>query len=144
MARTIFVDKQCSRITLEDWNKKSNTPAYYTVERYDNGVVQITLQWSGRVDRPDNYKDYWPVFVLLVKNYTSSGSLALDPVENDKTFATIEEGRAAYQKFLTHWTNCDIDEDGSFKEVDNTLLPADSLEEEKPEEKQNLGAFGSW
>lgn len=124
MARQVaFVDREGKFIEHRAWMAKSNNPTYWTVAQFDNGVVQVTLKWVGRIENPGNsYRDLWPVYILLVKNYKADGTLAVDPADSDKTFANEADGVKAYQEFLTKWTESKVDDStGEFAEVGNTL-----------------------
>ncbi|UUZ75462.1 hypothetical protein LP414_27490 [Polaromonas sp. P1(28)-13] len=146
MAKFAFVGRDGARITPEDWKAKTADAAYSVVSQYDNGVVQVTLKWVGRVPNPENsYPEYWPVFRILVKNYCADGSLSNDPVDNDKTFPTEVAGKAAYEEFLSKWTACEVDAEGDFMEADNTLTPPKPPDPNKPNtESEELGEVGAW
>jgi hypothetical protein len=119
-----YINRKGAELSRADWDKRQKDDTYRIVSRYDNGVVNVTLIWNGRVaDAQNLLPTMYPVFVLLVKNYMSDGRMVNDPVENDKTFATEKDGVDAYSKFLEHWTACEIDESGKFKEADNKLAP---------------------
>lgn len=146
MAKVLYVDRNVVGTTLEDWKIKTADAAYSIVRQYDNGVVQITLKWIGRVPNPgDSYPEYWPVFRILVKNYRGDGSLVNDPVDNDKIFPTEKTGIAAYEEFLTKWTACEVDPEGDFIEADNALTPPPPPDPNKPNtESEELGESGAW
>lgn len=147
MARTMYVDREGTPISMANWKVKCADLVYKTVEQYDNGVVQVTLQWSGRVTNPDIFEEYWPVYILLVKNYRADGALIPDPVDNDVTYPSEETARKGYQKFLAKWTACEVDSEGDFTEADNALTP---IKPPPPDlnrptaESEELGDAGAW
>ena len=133
------------------WTKLQADESYRTVRQYDNGVVQVTLLWSGRVSASDaqTYEEYWPVYILLVKNYKPDGSLAVDPADSDKTFPNEGKGIAAYEEFLVKWTECETSEHtGEFIEEGNDLapiVPPPPPDPNKPQtEAVELGSTGAW
>lgn len=149
MPRPRFVDRAGKLITEQSWKKKQADPSYTTVREYDNGVVRVTLKWNGRV--PGNeagFRQYWPVFILLVQNYSSAGTLVNDPADGDKKFGSEEEGIKAYEAFLTKWTECQVDEEtGAFTEEGNILVPPPPPDPNKPTTAADddvLGGVGAW
>lgn len=145
MPRFLYLDREGVAISQDDWRVKSKDPAYTTVEQYDNGVVQITLKWVGRVVNPqDLFPGFYPVYVLLVKNYRSDGSLANDPVDNDKTFQTEAAAVEEYRRFLLEWTQCTTDEEGAFVEADNTLTPPKPPDPNLPSSATDELDGGAW
>jgi hypothetical protein len=146
MAKVLYLDRELKPIPEIEWKKLAADPSYTIVRQYDNAVVQLTLKWSGRVENPSNtFPDYYPVFVILVKNYKADGMLANDPVEGDRTFANEADGIAAYETFLTRWTECSVDPDGAFIEADNDLTPPAPPDPNKPTtESEELGDVGAW
>lgn len=125
MAKSLlFVNREGVPIAPDRWKELSADPAYFNVRQYDNAVVQVTLKWVGRVPDPQNtFPDYWPVFIILVKNYRADGSLAVDPAASDKTFPNEAAAIKGYEEFLTRWTESSVDAEGKFIEEDNTLTP---------------------
>lgn len=152
MARTIYVGREGESLSSKQWKIKQDDPSYAIVRQYDNGVVQATLKWSGVVNNPSNtFEEYWPVYILIVKNYRADGTLVNDPVDDGKLFPNEEKALEAYQEFLFRWTNCALDEEGGFVEVDNTLEPAKAPEPELPPDpnrpatvSDELDDLGAW
>src|SRR3569832_380552 len=125
MARTQYRDREGKAISEAQWKKLQADPAYKTVKEYDNGVVRVTLQWNGRIEgaAASTYAEYWPVFILLVKNYKQDGTLVNDPVDTAQPFPTEEADIILYQEFLEKWTDSQIDDSGEFVEEGNILTP---------------------
>lgn len=149
MAKTRYIDREGNAITEADWKKKQADAAYAVVKEYDNGVVRVTLKWNGRIAGPDatSYPDYWPVFVLLVKNYKADGTLVNDPADNDQKFPNEEAAIKAYEAFLTKWTESQIGESGEFQEEGNVLTPPPPPDPNKPQTEVDipeLGGVGAW
>jgi hypothetical protein len=160
MSTDRYFSRDGTRISLAVWKKYQADDAYRTIKQYDNGVVQVTLLWSGRVDAATHasYSEYWPMFILLVKNYKPDGTLAVDPADSDKTFPTKEAGLAAYEAFLVKWTECEVSaHTGVFEEVGNEMeqfveptpevpvAPPPPPDPNKPQtESDALGDTGAW
>ena len=146
MAKVGYFDRELKPIPKDVWTAKSNDPSYWTVRQYDNAVVRVTLKWVGRVPNPgDSFPDYWPMFILLVQNYRSDGSLANDPADGDRTFPNEAAAIGGYEDFLLKWTQCAQDEEGAFVEADNTLtLPAPPDPNKPATESDELGGTGAW
>lgn len=124
MAKMVrYINREGEDITKEAWASLRANPEYFTVRSYDNGAVFAELRWNGKVDNPDTFEDYYPVYILLVKNYREDGTQVNDPVDGDKTFAKESEGLQAYEDFLMKWTECEKTEAGQFIEKDNALVP---------------------
>jgi len=142
-----YIDRAGKTITAKEWKEKRDDPLYSTVKEYDNGVVKVTLKWSGRVANPQNtYAEFWPVFILLVKNYRSDGSCVDDPVDGDRTYPTEAAGDIAYQTFLLKWTECETSEHtDEFVEFGNSLAPEPPPDPNKPAtQSEELGDTGAW
>lgn len=146
MANVIYIGRDGALMRLADWKLKQADATYKTVREYDNAVVRVELTWSGRVVDPGNtFADYYPVFVLLVKNYKADGTLANDPVDSDKTFPNEALAVAAYQEFLKRWTECSSTETGAFVEADNLLAPPPPPDPNRPAtESEDSGGCGAW
>lgn len=149
MARTQYRDREGRAITEAQWKKLQADPAYTTVKEYDNGVVRVTLRWNGRIAGPaaSTFPDYWPVFVLLVKNYRPDGTLVNDPVDNDKTYPDEQAAIKGYQEFLLKWTESEVDDAGEFLEEGNILTPPPPPDPNKPTtvpDDDALGGVGAW
>jgi hypothetical protein len=144
-SRIAFIDRQGKAIGAEAWKERQKDASYVIVSQYDNGVVQVTLKWNGRIENPQNtFPSYWPVFVLLVKNYKADGTLALDP-ESDQTFGDEASAVKAYEDFLVRWTESTTNEEGEFVEQDNLLTPPAPPNPDLPEsDAQELGETGAW
>jgi hypothetical protein len=109
--KTLYFNRANHPISKDEWDDKRADPAYRQVALYDNAVVKVEVAWSGRVTNAQNLlPEYYPVFVLLVKNYTSEGWLVDDPVDNDRTFPDEVSARAAFAKFVERWTDASPDE----------------------------------
>lgn len=145
MARVGYFDRAGLPITQAFWKEKQADPSYTTVRQYDNAVVKVTLKWNGRVTNTDTFQDYWPMFILLVQNYTSDGSLANDPVAGDKTFGSEEAALKGYEDFLVDWTGSERDTEGAFVEADNLLTPPPPPDPNQPASvSEELGDEGAW
>lgn len=143
-----YIDREGRLINQAAWNAHRADHAYTIVREYDNGVVNVKVEWKGRVtDYGQVYPEFHKVFGLVVKNYTADGSLALDPVEQGRTFPTEAAAVKFYEEFLVQWTDCEKDDNGEFIEADNALTPppppnpdAPAIEPDAPE----LGDVGAW
>lgn len=146
MSKPKYIGRDGSPLTRVDWQAKRADPTYCTVRQYDNGVVQVTLKWSGVITQA-TLEEYWPVYILLVKNYLSDGSTVNDPVDGDKTFPNELTGLAAYEEFLTRWTDCTTtqDDEGNvvFVEADNALTPEPPPNPDRPTTVWESGV-GAW
>lgn len=112
--------RPCQRV---EWNRLRSDKNYATVREYDNGQVYVKLEWVGAVDDTSTFRDCWKMFQLVVGNYTATGEIKPDPVENGKTFAYEVDGIKAYEDFLERWTASHRNADGEFEEEDNSLTP---------------------
>ena len=149
MAKIRYIDREGKAISQADWKVKSADPLYYQVREYDNGVVRVTLKWNGRVSGPvaSSYPDYWPIFVILVKNYKADGTLVNDPVDNDQYFANEAAAVKGYEEFLLKWTESDVDDAGEFMEEGNVLTPPPPPDPNKPASEvddSQTGGVGAW
>jgi hypothetical protein len=146
MAKNIaFVNREGVMISEADWRDLQKDPNYCTVRQYDNSVVQVTLKWVGRVPNPQNtFKEFWPVFILLVKNYKADGTLAVDPNDSDKTYYEEAHAIKAYEEFLLRWTESTVDEAGEFVEADNMLTPPAPPDPNKPMTVADDLGEGAW
>ncbi len=118
-----YFDRDNNPITKEAWLAFRLDPSYLSIRLYDNEVVHLELLWHGVVDNPNlTFPSMYPLFYMVVMNYNGEGKAVPDPVENGKSYATIELGIAAYEKFLERWTNSSKEE-GVFVEKDNLLTP---------------------
>lgn len=106
-----------------EWKRLRGDKSYTTIREYDNGQVYVKLEWLGAVDDITIYRDCWKMFQLVVGNYTATGDLRPDPVENGKFFAYEKDGIKAYEDFLERWTASHRNVDGEFEEEDNSLTP---------------------
>ena len=133
---------------MQAWQKHRADPSYRVVRQYDNGVVNVVLEWTGRVaDFGQVYDEFHKVYALVVQNYTSDGGLALDPVERDRTFPTEVAAVAFYEEFLTKWTDSAVDDFGEFQEADNSLAPPPPPDPNRPDavpDAPELGGVGAW
>ena len=121
---TRYLDRDGAIINKAKWEELRKDESYCTVKAYDNGVVQVKAMWVGRALHAENtMPEYWPIFILLVKNYNAEGNLVVDPVDSDKTFPTMAAVADSFTKFLTHWTQSTVSEAGELVEVGNTLEP---------------------
>lgn len=120
-----YLDRQGLRIDHGKWLKLLADDSYRTVRQFDNGIVQISLFWVGKLNRvqASSFRDTWPVFALRVMNYRDDGSLTADPVDDGRTFPTEEDAIKFYETFLLQWTDCEQDDEGKLIEVDNHLAP---------------------
>lgn len=146
MAKLAYIGRNGMAMKQTDWKAKQMDATYKTVRTYDNAVVRVELTWSGRVVDPNNmFPLYYPVFILLVKNYKADGTLANDPVDSDKTYPDEATAIAAYEKFLKRWTECGEDDEGGFVEADNLLTPPPPPDPNRPAtESEDSGECGAW
>jgi hypothetical protein len=146
MAKLVaFIDRDGKPIDAKKWRELRADPAYPIVRQYDNGVVNVTLQWVGRIEDPQNtFSDYWKVFILLVKNYTADGSLVVDPADSDATFPDEEKGVEAYEKFLESWTASKRDDEGVLVEEGNTLELPKGPDPNRPQTESEDIEGGAW
>lgn len=151
MAKPIYIDRKGGTIPKKEWQLKRADSEYFNVKMYDNGVVQLQLKWSGIVPIVDTLSEYYPVYVLLVKNYREDGTLVVDPIDSDKTYPDEETAIAAYDSFLLEWTDCGVDETGVLIERDNTCAPVVPLAPPPPpdpdvptSEPTELDGCGAW
>lgn len=142
----IYIDRVGMLITAEAWKAKQSDESYTIVRQYDNGAVRLVLKWVGRVANPAQvFSAYYKVFVLLVQNYRSDGTLVNDPVDGDKTFPDEAAAIEGYEEFLLKWTSCESDEAGEFIEQDNDLTPPPPPDPNKPATvSDELGDGGAW
>lgn len=120
-----YIDRTGRKIDHGEWLKRLADDSYRTVRQFDNGIVQVSLFWVGKLNRlqAQSFRDTWPVFSVRVLNYKADGSLAADPVDDNRTFHDEESALDWYEEFLTTWTESVIDDDGKLVEVDNHLAP---------------------
>ncbi|GAC1605817.1 MAG: hypothetical protein NVS3B3_04410 [Aquirhabdus sp.] len=117
-----YFDNRGERINRATWLELAQDTSYSTVKAYDNGVVNVHLQWIGRVvDAQNTLPEYYKLFVILVKNYKPDGTMVNDPVDNDQYFATMADAVEAYEKFLLKWTSSSLNDDLEFEEADNRI-----------------------
>ncbi len=118
-------DRNGEKISALQWFELMNDSAYHNIREFDNGSVRVMLAWSGKVTpkQHSSFRDTWPLFVLYVANYDANGKPVKDPVMDGKTFPDEESAIKGYEKFLTQWTTCEIDDKGAFIEKDNLLAP---------------------
>ena len=148
MAKVRYVARDGKTINKEEYQKLKADPAYTTLRQYDNGAVRVKLNWIGRVVDPHlQFFDTFKVFELEVKNYTSDGTLADDPLDGGKTFSREDMALKAYEAFLTKWTDCLVDVDGDFIETGNKMEAPKSNDPNTPEsvpDAPELGGVGAW
>lgn len=148
MALPLYLARDGSRITKEDWTEKRADATYSVLGEYDNGQVYAKLDWLGRIPKPDEvFPDYYKLFRFTVSNYTADGSKVRDPVEGEVFFAYETAALAHYQEFLAKWTACEIEASGAFVEADNALIPPPPPDPNKPAsepEAPELGGVGAW
>lgn len=118
-----YFGKDQRQLQRVEWSRLRNDKSYAVIREYDNGQVYVKLEWLGAIDDITVFRDCWKMFQLVVGNYTATGSLKPDPVENLKTFAYEKDGIAAYENFLERWTASHRNADGEFEEEDNELTP---------------------
>ena len=118
-----YFGKDQRQLQRVEWNRLRQDRNYRVVREYDNGVIYVRLEWRGEIDDIATFRDCWKMFVLHVGNYTDTGDIRPDPVENCRTFAYEADGIAAYEKFLESWTLSHRNADGEFEEEDNNLIP---------------------
>lgn len=143
-----YFNRDGERIPTPKWRELRADPSYTVVRQYDNGVVNVVLEWTGKEkDYGNVYEKFHKLYLLVVKNYTSDGSLALDPVEQGRTFPTEAAALAFYEEFLTKWTGSAKDEFGEFQEADNALTPPPPPDPNRPAiepDAEELGGVGAW
>ena len=119
-----YVNRDGVRIALEDWKKLHDDKDYWQIRLYDNGVIRMSVEYSGLVDRiTDTWPDMWKVVRLNVENYRDNGELAKDPVMHGKWFPNQTAAIAEYEQFLERWTASHKNEDGIFVEQDSIYEP---------------------
>lgn len=143
-----YIDREGTLISPGAWTKHRADPSYTVVRQYDNGVVNVILEWTGKEKNFGNvYEEFHKLYLLVVKNYTSDGSLALDPVEQGRTFPTEVAAVEFYEEFLTKWTGSAKDEFGEFQEENNSLTPPPPPDPNRPNiepDAEELGGVGAW
>lgn len=120
-----YLDRQGLRINPGKWLKLQADDSYRTIRQFDNGTVQVSLFWVGKLTRlqASSFRDTWPVFSARVFNYKADGTISPDPVDDNRTFHDEESALDWYEEFLTCWTDSTIDDNGNLVEVDNLLAP---------------------
>lgn len=143
-----YIDREGKLIGLSSWKAHRADPSYVTVREYDNGVVNVKLEWVGKVTEYGQvYPEFHKVFSLVVKNYTADGGLALDPVEQGRTFPTEEAAVKFYEEFLTKWTASEVNDFGEFVEADNALTPPPPPDPDAPTSapsEDDTAGVGAW
>lgn len=129
-----YFDREGNRIDAARWSELQAQPDYALIKEYDNGAVRLRLVWVGRITDKDwqSFRDTWPLFTISVWNYTAEGKLVPDPVANGETFANECEALNAYEEFLIHWAEAEIDDNGKLIEKDNLLAPPPPPDPDKP------------
>ena len=146
MSRTFYFDRELQQISAADWKKKQSDKTYTEVRLYDNGVVRVLLKWVGRIESSKmGLAEYRPVFLMLVQNYKSDGTLANDPVDSDKYFPDEAAAVTAYTNFLAKWTESSVNETtGEFVEEGNIYTPPEPPDPNKSSSEIELLDGGAW
>lgn len=127
-----YFGKDWRLIKRVEWSRLRGDKSYAVIREYDNGRVYVKLEWLGAIGDITVFRDCWKMFQLVVGNYTATGDLKPDPVENGKTFAYENDGIKAYEDFLERWTASHRNTDGEFEEEDNTLQPPEPPNPDAP------------
>lgn len=144
----LYFDKNSEPIDRSCWNSLFNDPFYKVVREYQNDQVWMSLIWMGVISDQEKINllpEYYPLFKLYVKNCLDDAWVH-DPIENGKTFSTIEKANAHIDKFLEKYTHCHWNK-GKFVELDNKLTPPPPPDPDLPSEKEIAGltdSFGAW
>jgi hypothetical protein len=126
-----YFDRDGNSIPLAQWKTYRQDESYALVKQFDNGKVRVILEWMGRVPNPHaSFPDTWPLFMLMVHNYASDGTLRADPVDDGKTFCNERAAVDFYTTFIAKWTESELEVDLEtgeevLVEVGNTLKPVE-------------------
>lgn len=123
--KPIYFNKEGQKIDKASWVKLQADRSYCFIHEYDNARVYVAAKWRGEIPANliDTYREYWPLYELVVGNYNAAGNLVPDPVENGKTYPTEGAVALAYENFLERWTASNRNDEGEFVEEDNNLTP---------------------
>ena len=143
-----YFDREEKKISRQKWDELRTQRSYYTVREFDNGVVNVRIEWVGRITNFEysSFPETWPLYRLHVENYDATGQRRPDPNYDDSTYPIEDMAIAVYEKFLEQWTECHRDEEGAFVEVDNDLTPPPPPDPDKPtsEIKSLPDNFTAW
>ena len=143
-----FLNREGKQVPKSEWQELRGDESYKQVRRYDNGVVNVDLEWVGRIpDFGTVFPDFYKVFKLSVSNYTEDGKLVPDPVITDRFFHKEAAAISFYEEFLTRWTNSGVSDTGVFQEADNTLTPPPPEDPNRPESAisgEGFDEVGAW
>jgi hypothetical protein len=136
-----FVDRAGRLIDRDKWQELSGDADYRVLREFDNGIVHVSLVWSGVLNRREfsAFRETWPVYMLRVANYHENGSTTPDPVMDGKAFPDEGSAIKGYEDFLIQWTACEIDDKGVFVERDNQLAPPPPPNPDTPQSVLKLG-----
>lgn len=120
---TEYIDRDDAVIDREKWKELRSDAAYCSVKRYDNGTVNLEVEWWGKVDNAQNLFDaYKGVYKVKVSNYTEDGKLHPDGANGCTMHRSEAEAVKHYEEFLLQWTESHA-KGGKFIEEGNTLKP---------------------
>ena len=145
---TGYLNRAGEQISKKKWSELMLDPDYVSVREYDNGVIRVSLRWSGCVKNFGNtFPNYYKVFTLSVSNYREDGSLVKDPVEQELTFPNEASAVNFYEKYLLKWTDSERNDANEFVEIGNTLTPPPPPDPDRPSvepDMPELGGVGAW
>ncbi|MFT4064327.1 hypothetical protein [Paraburkholderia sp.] len=149
MAKVGYFNKEGDAIPLSQWRELQADRSYSVLKEYDNGSVNVTLRWHGRVPDPTNsWRESWPMFVLNVSNYDSAGVARPDPVADNKTFYEQDDALRYYTNFIAKWTESRMEKNEMTGEMElieegNILVPEAPPDPNRPatEVDDDIGAW---
>lgn len=111
-------------LSVGQWLKAQQDASQTIVREYDNGIIYVSLTWVGKIrDYGDSFPEYYKLIRMDVFNYDSDGFKRPDPTKTEQWFPTEPKAVAAYEAFVTEWSDSYVSSEGSFVEDGNTLTP---------------------
>jgi len=112
------------RMTHDEWATMRKLPEACILREYDNGIIYVKVEWIGKiVDYGNVFPDYYKNVRLDVFNYGADGTRSPDPVMSEQWFQNEKKAFAAYETFVTNWSDSHLDSEGAFIEEGNALTP---------------------
>jgi hypothetical protein len=132
-----------TRLSLMGWKEAQNDHNQRFLRQYDNGIINVEVQWVGKVmNYGDVYPEFYKVVRLDVLNYTVEGSKAPDPVMSDQWYPNEKLAIKAYEDFIMQWSASNRDSTGKFIEEDNALTPPPPPNPDAPTTEVNDAIIG--
>jgi hypothetical protein len=136
----IFVDKDGSRITHEQWKALRADQDYVLIRNYLSDTLRVIVLWHGMIDDPDTPPEHYKpfelaVFNIRIKDGEGNPIPRKETIDPDATnnYRTAREAIQAYEDFLVRYSLCEwlpgsgTDENGNpkmiFIERGNLLAP---------------------